>query len=69
MAGQFDTTFVEQKFSLREDLPPERARIAAIIATLVAHQDNQRAGQLIRLNGEARGPSRWKWGIRRHLGT
>ncbi len=69
MAGQFDTTFVEQKFSMREDLPPERARIAAIIATLVAHQDNQRAGQLIRLNSEAHGPSRWKWGIRRHLGT
>jgi acetyl-CoA carboxylase biotin carboxylase subunit len=73
MGGQFDTTFVEQRFSLREDLPPERARIAAIIATLVAHQENKRAGQLIRASGGAPGEagerSRWKWGVRRHLGV
>jgi acetyl-CoA carboxylase biotin carboxylase subunit len=68
MAGQIDTTFVEQKFSLSEDLPPERARIAAIIATLVAHQNTIRAGQLKRLDSETRGLSRWKWGTRRHLG-
>jgi acetyl-CoA carboxylase biotin carboxylase subunit len=69
MGGQFDTTFVEQKFSIREDLPPERARIAAIIATLVAHRDNKMAGQLIRRNGEAQRRSRWKWVTRRHLGA
>jgi acetyl-CoA carboxylase biotin carboxylase subunit len=69
MAGQFDTTFVERKFYMSEDLPPEQARTAAIIATLIAHQDNKKAGQLIRLNGEARGSGRWKWGARRHLGV
>jgi acetyl-CoA carboxylase biotin carboxylase subunit len=69
MAGQYDITFVEQRFSMCEDLPPQRARIAAIIATLVAHRDNKVAGQLIRLNGDTQGRSRWKWGTRRHLGT
>jgi acetyl-CoA carboxylase biotin carboxylase subunit len=68
MGGQFDTTFVEQKFSMREDLPPEQARVAAIIATLVAHRDSLKAGQLLRLNGEAQGKNRWKWGVRRNLG-
>jgi acetyl-CoA carboxylase biotin carboxylase subunit len=69
MAGQFDTTFVENKFSMREDLPPEQARTAAIIATLVAHQESLKAGQLLRLDGEASGQSRWKWGIRRNPGV
>jgi acetyl-CoA carboxylase biotin carboxylase subunit len=68
MAGQFDTTFVESKFSLREDLPPEQARIAAIIATLVAHRESLRAGQLLRLDGQAQGANRWKWGVRRQPG-
>jgi acetyl-CoA carboxylase biotin carboxylase subunit len=68
MAGQFDTTFVEQRFSMREDLPPEQARIAAIIATLVAHQESLRAGQLLRVDGGTEGANRWKWGVRRHLG-
>jgi acetyl-CoA carboxylase biotin carboxylase subunit len=69
MAGQFDTTFVENKFSMREDLPPEQARTAAIIATLVAHQESLKAGQLLRLDGEASGQNRWKWGIRRNPGV
>jgi acetyl-CoA carboxylase biotin carboxylase subunit len=69
MAGQFDTTFVETKFSMREDLPPEQARTAAIIATLVAHQESLKAGQLLRLDGEASGQNRWKWGIRRNPGV
>ncbi len=68
MGGQFDTTFVEQKFSMSEDLPPERARIAAIIATLAAHQDNQRAGQMLQPEGEAQRRSQWKWATRRYLG-
>jgi acetyl/propionyl-CoA carboxylase alpha subunit len=69
MAGQFDTTFVENKFSMREDLPPEQARTAAIIATLVAHQESLKAGQMLRLDGEASGQNRWKWGIRRNPGV
>ena len=68
MAGQFDTTFVEQKFSLGEDLPSDRARTAAIIATLVAHQESLKAGQLLRLDGQDPGRNRWKWGVRRHIG-
>jgi acetyl/propionyl-CoA carboxylase alpha subunit len=68
MAGQFDTTFVEQRFSMREDLPPEQAQIAAIIATLVAHQESLRAGQLLRVDGGTEDANRWKWGVRRHLG-
>jgi acetyl-CoA carboxylase biotin carboxylase subunit len=68
MGGQFDITFVEHKFSLSEDVPSEQARIAAIIATLVAHQDSLKAGQLLRLDGQDPGRSRWKWGVRRHLG-
>jgi acetyl-CoA carboxylase biotin carboxylase subunit len=68
MAGQFDTTFVEQRFSLGEDLPPDRARTAAIIATLVAHQESLKAGQLLRLDGQDPGRNRWKWGVRRNLG-
>jgi acetyl-CoA carboxylase biotin carboxylase subunit len=69
MAGQIDTTFVEQRFSRSEDVPSERARTAAIIATLVAHQENLKAGQLLRLDGQAPGRNRWKWGAHRRLGT
>jgi acetyl-CoA carboxylase biotin carboxylase subunit len=68
MAGQFDTNFVEQRFSLREDLPPDQARTAAIIAALVAHQDTLKAGQLMRMDDQAHGRNRWKWSVRRHLG-
>ena len=69
MAGQIDTTFVEQKFSMGEDLPSERARIAAIIATMVAHQESSKAGLLMRMDGQGYGRTRWKWGERRHLGV
>lgn len=61
MAGQYDTRFVEERFSLeaaeegREDL----AHIAAIIATLVAHQQTQRAAHIILRN--ERDTSNWKW--------
>jgi len=69
MAGQFDTTFVEQRFSMQEDIPPEQARMAAIIATLVCHQQSLKAGQLMRWDSQTQGRNRWKWGIRRHLGV
>lgn len=61
MAGQYDTRFVEERFSLeaaeegREDL----SHIAAIIATLVAHQQTQRAAHIILRN--ERDTSNWKW--------
>jgi acetyl/propionyl-CoA carboxylase alpha subunit len=58
-AGSFDTTFVEERFSMEEDTPPEQERIAAVIATLVAHQRGQQATQVVRRN--ERDTSNWKW--------
>jgi acetyl-CoA carboxylase biotin carboxylase subunit len=61
MAGQYDTRFVEERFSMSiahegKDHYPE---IAAILATLVAHQQTQRAAHIIQ-RGE-RDTSNWKW--------
>jgi acetyl-CoA carboxylase biotin carboxylase subunit len=61
MAGRYDTRYVEERFSLdladetREDL----SEIAAILATLVAHQQTQRAAHIIQRN--ERDTSNWKW--------
>jgi acetyl-CoA carboxylase biotin carboxylase subunit len=61
MAAQYDTRFVEERFSMeaaaegKQDL----TEIAAILATLVAHQQTQRAAQFIQ-RGE-RDTSNWKW--------
>lgn len=61
MAGQFDTQFVEQRFDMDTsgragELLPE---IAAIFATLVAHQDTERSTHVIQRN--ERDTSNWKW--------
>ena len=61
MAGQFDTRFVEERFSM-EDAEEGRSRlpsIAAILGTLVAHRQTQLASQIVR-RGE-RDTSNWKW--------
>jgi hypothetical protein len=61
MGGQYDTRFVEERFSMgaaeegKEPLP----EIAAILATLVAHQQTERAAHIIQRN--ARDTSNWKW--------
>jgi len=61
MGGQYDTRFVEERFSMeaaqegKETLP----EIAAILATLVAHQRTERAAHIIQRN--ARDTSNWKW--------
>ena len=61
MAGQFDTQFVEQRFDMEtsgragEPIP----EIAAIFATLVAHQDTERSTHVIQRN--ERDTSNWKW--------
>ncbi|MBC8332070.1 MAG: acetyl-CoA carboxylase biotin carboxylase subunit [Anaerolineae bacterium] len=61
MAGQFDTQFVEQHFDMEtsgragEPIP----EIAAIFATLVAHQDTERSTHVIQRN--ERDTSNWKW--------
>jgi len=61
MGGQFDTRFVEERFSMEaaEEGKTPRPEIAAIIATLVAHQQTQRAAHIIQ-RGE-RDTSNWKW--------
>ncbi|MBU2610960.1 MAG: acetyl-CoA carboxylase biotin carboxylase subunit, partial [Chloroflexi bacterium] len=61
MGGQYDTRFVEERFSMQEvaegrTLHPE---IAAIMATLVAHRSMARTAQVVR-RGE-RDTSNWKW--------
>lgn len=54
-AGQIDTTFLEQNFKVNQTPDPEHIRVAAIAATLVAHQRNQRAILL-----HQAGPSPWR---------
>ncbi len=61
MAGQYDTRFVEERFSignsdLNRETPPE---IAAIFATLVAHREKQLATNIVQRN--ERDTSNWKW--------
>ena len=61
MAGQYDTRFVEERFSMEsaEEAKEDLTEVAAIIATLVAHQQTQRAAQIIQRN--ERDTSNWKW--------
>lgn len=61
MGGQYDTRFVEERFSMdaAEEVKEGSAEIAAILATLVAHQETQRAAHIIQ-RGE-RDTSNWKW--------
>ena len=54
-AGQIDTTFLEKNFKFSQAPDPELVKIAAITATLVAHQRNQRAILL-----HQGGPSPWR---------
>jgi len=61
MGGQFDTRFIEERFSMEaaEEGKTITPHIAAIIATLVAHQQTQRAANIIQRN--ERDTSNWKW--------
>jgi acetyl/propionyl-CoA carboxylase alpha subunit len=61
LGGQYDTRFVEERFSIEaaEESRENRPDIAALIATLVAHQQTQRAAHVIQ-RGE-RDTSNWKW--------
>jgi acetyl-CoA carboxylase biotin carboxylase subunit len=61
MGGQFDTRFVEERFSMdaaggNRDFNPEAA---AILATLVAHRQTRRAANIVQRG--ARDTSNWKW--------
>ena len=61
MGGQYDTRFVEERFSMEEMEEGKHSHneTAAIFATLVAHTETKRATQIIR-TGE-RDTSNWKW--------
>jgi acetyl-CoA carboxylase, biotin carboxylase subunit len=58
LSGSFDTQFVEERFSMSEREPMDNLE-AAILATLVAHRQGQRASQIV-APGE-RDTSNWKW--------
>ena len=56
MGGQFDTAFVDERLSLEEPNPDaEGERIAAVLATLIAHR------QIRGVVEHRPGPSRWRW--------
>ncbi len=61
MGGQYDTRFVEERFSIEEAEEGKESRpdIAAILATLVAHRQTERAAHVIQRN--ERDTSNWKW--------
>ena len=62
MGGQYDTRFVEERFSMPQiegDGPANHAEIAAVFATLIAHQANQRSAEFVMPN--ERDTSNWKW--------
>ena len=58
LSGQFDTKFVEDRFSMSEREAPDTLE-AAIVATLVAHRQSQQASQIV-APGD-RDTSNWKW--------
>jgi acetyl-CoA carboxylase biotin carboxylase subunit len=59
--GQFDTRFVEERFSMEaaESGRAYNPETAAILATLVAHRQTQRAANIVQRG--ARDTSNWKW--------
>jgi acetyl/propionyl-CoA carboxylase alpha subunit len=61
MGGQYDTRFVEERYSIQEaeenmETFPD---IAAIVATLVTHHQMEERAQVVRRN--ERDTSNWKW--------
>ncbi len=58
LSGQFDTKFVEERFSMSSREAPH-ALEAAILATLAAHEQSQRAGQI--MDSGSGDMSNWKW--------
>jgi acetyl-CoA carboxylase, biotin carboxylase subunit len=61
MGGQYDTRFVEDRFSIEvaEETKAALPDVAAIIATLVAHQQTERAAHIIQRG--SRDTTNWKW--------
>jgi acetyl-CoA carboxylase biotin carboxylase subunit len=61
LGGQYDTRFVEERFSMElyEDLKDALPDVAALIATLVAHRQNQLTTNTIQHTESAK--NKWKW--------
>lgn len=61
MGGQYDTRFVEERFSMQnsENEKTFQPEIAALIATLITHRQIERAAQIVQRN--ERDTSNWKW--------
>jgi acetyl-CoA carboxylase biotin carboxylase subunit len=61
MGGQFDTQFIEQRFSMEQAIENKETHpdIAAILATIVAHQQSEQAANIVQRN--ERDASNWKW--------
>ncbi len=61
MGGQYDTRFVEERFSMDEAEESRllHAETAAILATLVAHRETERSANIV--NRNERDTSNWKW--------
>jgi acetyl-CoA carboxylase biotin carboxylase subunit len=61
MGGQVDTRFVEERFSMDDAIESrtENLELAAILATLVEHQQTERNANIVRRN--ERDTSNWKW--------
>jgi hypothetical protein len=61
MGGQVDTRFVEERFSMDDAIESrtENLELAAILATLVEHQQAERTANIVRRN--ERDASNWKW--------
>ncbi len=61
LAGNFNTRFVEEHFSMKkaEETKETSPDIAAIIATLIAHQQTERSAHIIQRG--KRDTSNWKW--------
>ena len=61
MAGQYDTRFVEERFTMEEseETRQSQSEVAAILATLIAHRETERSAQIV--NRNERDTSNWKW--------
>jgi acetyl-CoA carboxylase, biotin carboxylase subunit len=61
MGGQYDTRFVEERFSMDDagEGKHVHAETAAILATLVAHRETERSANIV--NRNERDASNWKW--------
>jgi acetyl/propionyl-CoA carboxylase alpha subunit len=60
-AGRYDTSMIEERFSMNDEETNtnRRPEIAAILATLVAHEARRHAAQVVKR--DPRDVSNWKW--------